>query len=240
MVVGEVSKKKKETYGYVAEQLITKLESDPSARNILRHLMEGMHDAEVERLLLKAIPKRHAELSEDQGAHKDVLNTLERCFHNAFGMANEQTKQKTARKLLSVIKGETGETVLWYETAFFGAEQLKYLSDSEAHLVKKHILGRVQETETSFRLVQALEEYITAEEVDEFVLVMTYLAFFATDEDLKNKAVDYIAKPPSKMPYSSKVAGARKMGASLLFFESGVITMGHKTLRSIRRPGMLL
>lgn len=220
MVVAEVSSKKKETYGYTAEQLLAKLESDPSARHLLRHLMEGMHEAELERLLLVAIPKRHAELSEDRKAHQDLLETLERCFHHTFGIANEQTKQKTARKLVSIIKEETGDTVLWYETAFFAAGQLAYLSASDAKLVKRHILGRprVQETEACFRLIQGLEGYITVEEAALFISALSYLAFGSTDLELKTRAASYLAKPPSKMSHESKAAAAQKMHEIAKFF----------------------
>jgi hypothetical protein len=214
MVVAEVSNKKKETYGSTAEQLIAKLESDPSARLMIRQLMEGMHQAELERLLLTAIPKRHAETSEDEKADHDALKALERCFHNAFGMANEQTKQKAAGQLISVIKKDSGNAVLRYESAFFRAEQLNYLSDSEARLVKRHILRRphVDESEASFRLIQDLEEFVAAEEAGEFVTAITYFATLPPHEGLGNKAAAYLAKPPSKMPHASKVAGARKMG----------------------------
>lgn len=40
---------------------------------------------------------------------------------------------------------------------------------------------------------------------------MVYFAFFATNENVKTMAADYITKPPSKMPHPSKVAGAARM-----------------------------
>jgi hypothetical protein len=192
MVVGEVAKKKKETYGYTAEQLIAKLEADPSAGGILRHLMVGTHQAPVERLLLKMIPRRHAELSRAPDAPSELLKILERCFDSAFDMAAEQTKQKTAAKLLSVIKEEKGEIVIWYENAFFRVEHLKYLSGSESHLVKKHILGRarVEETETLFRLIRSLEQYVAVEEADQFFASVLYFAYIAKNESLNKAARD--------------------------------------------------
>jgi hypothetical protein len=225
MVVGEVAKKKKETYGYTAEQLIAKLEADPSAGGILRHLMTGTHEAELGRLLLKVIPRRHGELSGAPDPPSTLLKTLESCFDSAFDMATEQTKQKTATKLVSVIKEEKGEIVFWYENAFFKAEQLKYLSESESHLVKKHILSRarVEETEVLFRLIRSLEEYVTVEETDQFFATVVYFAYVAKGENLNKTARDYIAKPPSKMAYPCKLSGARKIAQTIqLFRERGL------------------
>lgn len=225
MVVGEVAKKKKETYGYLAEQLITKLEADPSAGGILRHLMVGMHEAELERLLLRIIPRRHAELSEAADQPSELLKTLERCFDIAFDMATDQTKKRAAMKLLSVIKEETGVVVIWYENAFFRTEQLKHLSGSESHLVKKHILGRAraEETEALFRLIKSLEEHVTVEEADQFFSTMIYFAYIVKNEDLNEMARGYLAKPPSKMANPCKLSGPKKMGHVIqLFRERGL------------------
>jgi hypothetical protein len=214
IVVAEVSAKKKETYGYTAEQLVAKLEADPSVTHIFRHLMEGMQGLELKRLLLKVIPPRHAKLSEEHQKNADVLSALERCFQTAFEMADEPTREETARRLVSVIKKEPGEIVLWYETAFFQPAHLKYLSDSEARLVKGHIMRRphVLESEDSLRLVQSLEEYITPEEANEFIAAISFFAIIPGDERLRNQASAYFVKLPSKMSYASKVVGAQKIG----------------------------
>jgi hypothetical protein len=56
MIVAEVAKKKSEKYGNTAEQLAAKMVVDPSAVGILDHLLGGMKEHEIERLLLKVIP----------------------------------------------------------------------------------------------------------------------------------------------------------------------------------------
>jgi hypothetical protein len=237
IVVGEVSKKKKETYGYTAEQLIAKLEADPTAKSILRHLMEGMHDAELERLLLNAIPRRHSQLSESQEPPRELLMTLERCFDASFAAANEQTKQKTAKRLLSIVKSEGGDTVRWYEAAFFRAEQLKHLSDAESHLIKKHILGRAgqEETQSLFRLMRSLEEHITVDEANDFFAAMIYFAFFAKDEELKNEVEKYIGKPAAKMSGPCKTLGSQKMGTTIKLIRERGLESDAQKLEQIKK-----
>ncbi len=237
IIAEEVSKKKRESYGYTAEQLVAKLEADPSARNILRDLLKGAHKAELERLLLNVIPPRHYELSRPKDTPEELLATLEDCFHSAFGMVPDPTKAKVANRLISVIKEGTGEIVLWYETAFFRAEQLKYLSDSESQLVRKHILGRArqEETVTLLRLICSLEEHITAKEAQVFTTVIV-LCLFSESEELKSEADNYLSRPSTRMAAPIKEAVAHELrGLTQRLKEQGHVAVSQRVEQHQKR-----
>src|SRR5438445_785749 len=55
IVIKEVSKKKAKEYGYTAEQILTKLESDPRNDPVIRHLTSEIAPTELERLMLKVL-----------------------------------------------------------------------------------------------------------------------------------------------------------------------------------------
>lgn len=183
IIVGEISTRKKETYGYTAEEIVSKLERDSSAVAILGHLLKGANQFEIERLLLRAIPQRYFELKEDiepefpspgYGEYLEYLEntllSLEKCFRSAFDIASDEVKRKVMKRFLSILKEEDEHKVLAYETAFFRGNDLTYLSSEEAQLIKEHLLSRLREG-VHIPLLQAMEglgQFLTADEIRDF------------------------------------------------------------------------
>ncbi len=56
IIVREVAAGQQERYGFTAEQIVAKFESDPSALGISQHLLRDAKEREIERLLLKVLP----------------------------------------------------------------------------------------------------------------------------------------------------------------------------------------
>lgn len=46
IIVDEIDRDRRESFGLTAEQLVKKMETDSSAPSILKHLLESMHDSE--------------------------------------------------------------------------------------------------------------------------------------------------------------------------------------------------
>jgi len=61
IVVDAVSSKKRQSYGYTAEQVIRKFRQDPSSLSIAEHLLRETHSAELKRLMLKVLPAAYLE-----------------------------------------------------------------------------------------------------------------------------------------------------------------------------------
>jgi hypothetical protein len=161
LIVDEISAKRRSQYGFAAAQIVAKLERDESALAIHELLLKDVPEPELERLLLKTIPERYFEIelaladiwSEDASSK---LNALEVCFRSAFGMATDEVKKKILKHLVDIIKQADKHKVLTYETHFFKAGDLQYLSASDAKLVREHLLSRVRE-EVSVELLRAME-----------------------------------------------------------------------------------
>jgi hypothetical protein len=152
MITDEVAAKKRTTYGYTAEQIVKKLEKDSSSLSIIGHLLKEVKTYELERLLLDAIPSRYLSLDESKVFCEEynvrriisICSTLSGCFRAAFSTVSDDIKKKVVQKFVSILKQEQESTVLIYETVFFRASDLAYLSADDANLVKGHIRGRLQ------------------------------------------------------------------------------------------------
>src|SRR5207249_1352150 len=102
MVVAEVAKRKSERYGNTAEQVAAKMVADPSAVGILDHLLEGMRELELERLLLKVIPDEYFLLLGREPVPESSLAALRRCFRRALAKAPFDIKRKVNEKVVKV------------------------------------------------------------------------------------------------------------------------------------------
>jgi hypothetical protein len=161
MIVDELAANKRARYGFTADQIVNKLERDESAISIHKHLLKDVPAHEIERLLLKVIPNRYFELETVGGEFEPEpdragQSRLAVCFRSAFGTASEETKEKVTRRFLSILKEEDQYKVFAYETAFFRAADLRYLSSPDGKLVKDHLLSRVQK-DLSVELIAAIE-----------------------------------------------------------------------------------
>jgi len=59
IIVAELSKARSENYGYTAEQIVTKINRDPSVVAILKHILKSTNETELERLLLEVLPQKY-------------------------------------------------------------------------------------------------------------------------------------------------------------------------------------
>jgi hypothetical protein len=113
MITDEISVKKKEKYGYTAEQITTKIVLDSSSSTILGHILKNVNEFEIERLLLNIIPKTYYELMELAEEPSDsTLTSLSTCFRLAYKQASPEIKQKIAKDFVRILKEESQNVVL--------------------------------------------------------------------------------------------------------------------------------
>jgi hypothetical protein len=199
MIVDEISARKRAQYGYTAEQIVKKLERDQSAMSIHKHLLSDVPAFEIERLLLKVIPRRYFELDtaiDGFGPEPDTegQSRLAMCFRSAFDMASDEIKKKITASFVAIMKKEDQHIVLTYETAFFRASDLQYLPASDAKLVKDHLLSRIQ-AGISLDLVAAMEglpEFLDQEDIAELVDTLLKVCLSKVAHQLKSRAHRYI------------------------------------------------
>jgi len=171
IVLAEVEKRKRENYGYTAEQIVAKLQRDSSADSIVPHLIKNANPVEVERLLLKVLPESYMQALDDFETPDYVSPALRLCFRAAFEQAPDDLKKRVIGRFVRILKEESDRVVLNYEDAFFRSADLKYVASEEADLVKQHLLGRLQKEVDEHLLItlQGIGKHIKSEEVSKFV-----------------------------------------------------------------------
>ncbi len=147
MVARDIGKKKAETYGFTAEQIVTKLDSDHDCISILPHVLNEMNETEKDRLILEVLPNRlweryQADKSDGREQFWGNESIMYRqCFKVVRNQVSWETKKKSAEKYLTILKEQTSEFRECYEKTFFRFSYLEgFVSYADLILVKDHIL----------------------------------------------------------------------------------------------------
>jgi len=201
MIVEEVSANRSAKYGLTADQIVKKLERDESAMSIHKHLLKDVAGFEIERLLMKVIPKRYFELDSamgEFGPEPDVIRQerLATCFRSAFDLATDETKKKVTARFVSVLKEEDQRIVLAYEEAFFRASDLQYIGRPDAKLVKDHLLSRIHK-DVSLRLLDAMEglpSFLDPRDISDLVDSLLRTSLSRGPNLVKTRARTYLAE----------------------------------------------
>jgi hypothetical protein len=204
MVLKEVSLKKRATYGYTAEQIVSKLERDTSAAAIMPHLLKATNPTEIERLLISVVPEAYlSHLDDEDGYGPEVLcPLLESCFHMAFDLAPDELKARVTNRFVAVLKEERGQIVRMHGTAFFRASHLEHLAADDAGLVMEHLLSRLRE-DSNGEFLSALEgigAFLRKEDVSRFVDPLVRLIVSSTSTHLAKGAQGRLESAWIEMP----------------------------------------
>lgn len=169
IIANEVSVKKRENYGYTAEQIVNKLEIDPSSVAILEHLLSTTNTFEVERILTSIIPKRHWQLDEE--TEKEAMDALEKGFRITFDISSQEIKTKTTKSFVKLLKNGSAREISWHELNFFRASDLQFLNPEEISLVKQHLFSVTERgiSEDILIMLQGIGKYIQSNEIEKFI-----------------------------------------------------------------------
>lgn len=190
IVLNEIAREKRKTYGYTAEQIVAKLERDSSASVILSHILKTTNKIEIERLLISVLPERYLLYSEEEFFNPHLLTALEACFKSAFDLASPDLKKKVTERFVTVLKEEREEVVFMYETAFLRMPQLEYLTEEERDLIIQHILSRLKKDTqgTLLPILSGIGHFIKEKDVTEYVDPLVRLICSNAKESVKNQA----------------------------------------------------
>jgi hypothetical protein len=143
VITAQVAKKKQQTYGYTAEQLLERLRGGSSALPLVALLLGDTPKAEVERLLIAVLPTAYFEALSDPESPPGEDTHLLACYRRIFDATGDDVKKKVMSNLYKVYKNQPEGTVLIYENGFFKGSDLAYLSETERRFIKAHFLARV-------------------------------------------------------------------------------------------------
>lgn len=208
MVISEVEAKKRDEFGYTAQQVLTKIEADSTVMSILPHLLKSLSRSELRRLVLHSLPEQYCNLqfSSDEPVPSAHLERLAHCFRLALALCDVDVQRQAAEQLVRVLKEHDSSYVRVYETVFFRASDLGVLNKADREMVKVHLL-----------------EQLRVERSKEIVVACTGLAQFLTDAEIP-KYVDLL------VPLASEPKHTPKRGAvsDLLIHECGTLSDGPK------------
>jgi hypothetical protein len=148
VVASEVADLKRDTYGYTAQQIVSKVENDSSSIAILGDLLKKTNAKELERLLVHDLPARYMELApfeeEFDEHYSPILSRLRRAYRSAFEAASEVTKKRVVKEYARILREEVSEfRVLTHEQALFRAEDMEYMTDDDKAMAMSHLVSQV-------------------------------------------------------------------------------------------------
>jgi hypothetical protein len=208
IVINEVSSHQRETYRYNAEQVVAKLQSDPSSAAIIGHLVGKISRVELERLLLDLIPKTYfetAKLAEPRDA--ETLKRLEQCYRTAFDVAPSDLKKAATKKFVQVLENESEYVVQCYEGAFFRGADLAFLNDEERSIVLAHFLASLEKkaTHSLVNAAAGMGQFLrTEEDVRAFFVPFILSVLTQSDKTLSGAIVSRISEEFARLPEPHK------------------------------------
>ena len=125
IIIKEISSKKRETYGYTAEQILAKIEKDRSSRSIWTHLLTEMNNYEKSKLLLSLLPNRLLEASKDIFYDETEENLYSDFYEEVYKYVDDNDKIKIAAEFCRIVKEENENKVNIHIENFFNSEYFK-------------------------------------------------------------------------------------------------------------------
>jgi len=206
IITSQVAKKKQQTYGYTAEQLLERLRGGSSALPLVTLLLGDTHKAEVERLLIDVLPIAYFEAINDPHSPPGEDSHLIVCYRTIFDATDDDVRTKVAKNLFKIYKNKPEATVVIYEDNFFRGSDLAYLSESERQFIKAHFLPRVNNTSLERLLdnIGGIGPFLDTEEAYSLALTLA-LAATGEDKELAKRARSAVLREYPKMTTDGRV-----------------------------------
>ena len=178
IIIKEVGEKKQESYGFTAEQILSKIEKDTTSEVIWHHLIKKVNINEKMRLLIKNIPERYFKIYNESDFSEyypeEELNNLSKFFKSVYNSTPEDIKKESAEKFLDIVIEGSGLEVRTYLEAFFIIEYLKYYSPENKQLVKEHLFGFIKAgiNKDISESLKGISQFLNKNESNEIVSIL--------------------------------------------------------------------
>lgn len=194
LVVNELAEKRRVTYGLTAEQVVAKVERDPSGSVVVEHLLREMNPTELRRLILTVIPTKYMAFCGEGFMTEneyDVSRALCTTFRAAIQMAGVETATVAAKRYITILKQESGWYVRSYENAFVQPWELVFLGPEDLALVKNHVLSRLNrevDSDVLHLVGGGFVTFLDKEDSHRWVDPLVKAAVMSRDEELREQA----------------------------------------------------
>lgn len=190
MIIAEVVEQRKETYGLTAEQIASKLETDPTAVALLPHFLKDTREIELEQLVLGVLPRRIVDLGEDEHASRAAL---ERAYRVVFDAVDDDIKAAATAEFVRVLR-EEGQFIVRCRENLFRAVDVRWLGRDDAALVKTHLLTRLRDVDAPFATAATgIGSLLDAQEARRIASALIRTAPLLTNPFLFQALLDFVA-----------------------------------------------
>jgi hypothetical protein len=173
IVVDEIERKKREKYGFTAEQIVAKIRRDSSADTIISHIIKQTNPAEIEKLLMKVLPNAYMDYLQEFDSIEYLPKSFSICFRIAFDQASDELKKKVSQNFVRIIKEESDQYLFAYGKLFFRASDMQYLSHDDIEITKNYLFGRLEnDIEEWLSAIAGIGRFISDDEVNNLVDIL--------------------------------------------------------------------
>lgn len=205
LIINEISKKKQETYGFTAEQIIQKIENDTTSIGIWHYFINKLNRYEKEKLLLRKLQERFFEIFYSISPTSYQLSLLSRFFNQVYFSADADLHKKVAENFIKIInEGDETEVIqnIYY---FFDTDYFNFFNAEEKEMVIQYIINQA-ESNLNSELINSIAGFITFLDgliLKRFIKPFIYLILYKPRTVLTNKLEkflhdDYINLPDEK------------------------------------------
>ena len=203
LILSKIEGRKRSNYGYTAEQIVAKVERDPAAGVLLKHLLKDVNPYEMERLLLDVVPSKYMSPGNpflpETHHFTQMLVSL---FRMAYEQTDKQLQTRVAQRFVTILKEGATVFIFSYSRAFFRMSDLQHLSLDEGQLVKDYFFDQIKRGLIDEALILALSgigKYLLQDEVSSFVDPLVKTMCFPDTENVKKAARERIIEESRRM-----------------------------------------
>ncbi len=222
LVVSEVGEARGDKLGYTADQLATKIETDPDTASLLRkHLLPKLAAPEQEKLLLKVLPERYVAEVEAHGSGAASAKGLAEAYKRTFEVVSDTVKKKAATWFAGIVRDEPASVVHLFQEAFFRPSQLGYYAPSDAGLVIDHIFSRLKSdrSEVLLGVVDGIGPWLSTAQAAAAVDIVANEVVYGMSTSLDVTCRQWLLDLVKELRPSSLIVAKARHGAWTKMFE---------------------
>ncbi len=238
IVLDEIHKKKRENYGYTAEQITEKILSDASSDSIIEHLVKEMNDGEIRRLLLEKLPTAFYQLKENEDPFNPInaiKSPLAKCFSKILLKSNYETQSLVMKQHVRIVKEQSSFHVECYDSAFATCRYLDHLEYSEKELLIDHFLSLLDGSisDETLAALDGIGTHLRGEKAVLFMQKIVRAVLQTEDGDFERSAIKRLIAEYSIMPESEQKMILERLGKLATNYELKLQPDRTKQVKSI-------
>lgn len=189
LIVKEVATKRKTVCGATAEQIISKLKSDQHSLAVLPYLLAEMNKYELGKLVKILLPEsysRELPFMPDEA----LLLRFRTAYREALTYLDETEQADIAQRFAKMVREGTAEQIQTFCDAFFIAEQISYLTPSDAAIVRTYLLKRLESpglalTDQIIETMAGIANFVDGSKMEGLSDILVKLLLRQSDSSLK-------------------------------------------------------